>query len=157
MATNQPEVTLIRADAAEPPTSSSWARRWHLPHRPPPPSDGDDHDEDYGRHDEAELDEPHLPRLTAIERQGRQLYRDLCVECHAADGSGQNWIGRFLEPNPPSLRRDEVASDRLANVILKGLVNTSMPAFESVLDQPALDALIAYLDVAFMRTQDNAP
>ena len=152
MPAQEPGVTLINAnlEIEGSAVEAGWHQRWHLPHQPPPPPDGDDHDEDYGRHDQDEIDEPGVPDLSAIEKQGRRLYRDLCAECHAADGSGQNWIGRFLEPHPPSLGRDGASADRLAEVIAKGLINTSMPAFKNVLDPPSINALVAYIEAAFI-------
>ena len=153
MPRTQPGVTLVNASVQAEGSASpaAWHRRWQLPHQPPPAPDDDDHDEEYGRHDQDEIEEPVLTDLSTIEQRGRRLYRRLCAECHAADGSGQNWIGRFLEPNPPSLRRESASPERLAQVIAKGLVNTSMPAFEQALDPPAIDALIAYIDAAFIR------
>jgi cytochrome c oxidase cbb3-type subunit 3 len=94
-----------------------------------------------------------LRRLTSREKQGEQLYLANCAFCHAADGSGKNWIGSFLEPHPRNLS-DPVAmqgmtEERLATVIRNGLPGTSMPAWKNVLNSRQIEAIIAYVQRAF--------
>lgn len=96
---------------------------------------------------------PVLSDPTPIEARGEWLYREGCAQCHAADGRGANWIGRFLQPHPPDLtdpatiiRLNDV---RLKQVILDGLADTSMPAFRSVLSPGDADAIAAYMKRAF--------
>lgn len=91
--------------------------------------------------------------LSATASRGKVLYEDNCAFCHAADGTGRNWIGSFLEPRPRDLtapdfrlRDDEGA---LRERIRAGLPGTSMPAWGAVLDDAEIDAIVAFLQAAF--------
>ena len=103
----------------------------------------------YARHDIA----PEINALTPIEKKGKQLFEDNCAFCHAADGTGKNWIGSFLEPHPRNLTDENsmagMTPARLRRAIEEGLEETSMPAWKNVLDKEEIDALIAYIHVAF--------
>jgi len=96
---------------------------------------------------------PKVAGLSRDERQGEKLFQDNCAFCHAADGTGKNWIGAFLEPHPRNLTDPAFMSaiDRkhLRRVIRDGLPGTSMPAWKSVLSEHQVDAVIAYIDRAF--------
>lgn len=84
---------------------------------------------------------------------GEKIFQDNCAFCHAADGTGKNWIGSFLEPHPRNLRDPSFMSsmthDRLAQVIREGLPGTSMPAWKHVLDDEQIRAVTRYVDTAF--------
>jgi cytochrome c oxidase cbb3-type subunit III len=109
-------------------------------------------------------DERHAPKLTAastLERRGEALFRKNCAFCHAADGSGRNWIGTFMEPHPrdltdPAFRRAATRA-RLVQSIREGLPGTSMPAWKSVLAQSDIDAIVAYVRHAFGPYTDRVP
>jgi len=103
----------------------------------------------FARHDKA----PGLSDLSEQERLGESLFQGNCAFCHAADGSGMNWIGSFLEPHPRDLT-DAVAmagmtTERLRHVIENGLPGTTMSAWRSVLNAKEIDAIIAYISRAF--------
>ncbi len=105
----------------------------------------------YAKHDIA----PDIPGLTAAEQRGKAIYDQNCAFCHAADGTGKNWIGAFLQPNPRNFT-DPVASkhldlDHVRLAIREGLPNTSMPAWSSVLKPDEIDAVAAYVERAFLR------
>ena len=129
-----------------------------------PHDDHDEHhdeDEEYGRGYAHGEDNPHdrIPLLTGLSEQqsaGRHLYQRACALCHAADGTGQNWIGNFLDPSPPDFNDPGVAArlddGRLNEAILDGLRGTSMPAFRSALDHDQVEAIISYLKRAFLKT-----
>ncbi len=115
--------------------------------------------EDYGRGYGHEDENPHdripvLTDLTPRQRAGRNLYQRACALCHAADGTGRNWIGTFLDPNPPSFTDADAATspsdDDLRQVILGGLPNTSMPAFREVLETEQIEEIITYMRRAFL-------
>jgi len=96
---------------------------------------------------------PKVEGLNALEKKGETLYQQNCAFCHAADGTGRNWIGTFLEPHPRDLTSPEYMSamtrERLTAVIKEGLPNTSMPAWKSVLSDGDIKALIAYIGRVF--------
>ena len=96
---------------------------------------------------------PPLRHPTAGQRRGEKLFQDNCAFCHAADGTGKNWIGAFLEPHPRDLTnpqfRAAMSEPRYREVILKGVPGTSMPAWSSVLSAAQIDDLISYIEVAF--------
>ena len=84
------------------------------------------------------------------------LYLENCEFCHAADGTGKNWIGSFLEPRPRDFTSSEFrllqAPSALRELIKGGLEGTSMPAWRHVLSDDQIDDIIAYMDVAFGAT-----
>ena len=122
--------------------------RDHFSHRSPP-LDAISGASPYARHDV-----PTIPgAMTALEKRGLDLYQINCAFCHAPDGTGQNWIGSFLEPRP----RDFTASDfalidapvALREIIKSGIPDSSMPAWRHVLNDDDIDAIIAYMKRAF--------
>jgi len=96
---------------------------------------------------------PKLNGLSAKERRGERLFQNNCAFCHGADGTGQNWIGRFMEPPPRNLQdpafMKKATRGSIAHAIREGLPNTSMPAWKSVLKDIDLQAIIAYINRAF--------
>ena len=96
---------------------------------------------------------PQLADMTLLEQRGQKLFQANCAFCHAADGTGKNWIGSFLEPHPRNLRdpksMDGMTRARLAATIREGLPNTSMPAWKSVLSVEDIAAIVAYVAKAF--------
>lgn len=96
---------------------------------------------------------PQLAGLSAQQRMGESLYQENCAFCHAADGTGRNWIGSFLEPHPRDLTSpafmSTMTAERLSGVIRDGLPETSMPAWKSVLKDHEIQAIIAYVGRAF--------
>lgn len=103
----------------------------------------------YAEHDVA----PALLQLSAEEQQGQQLFQDNCAFCHAADGTGKNWIGSFLDSHPRDLTDNTFMSlvdrPRLRMIIRDGVVGTSMPAWRAVLNDAQIDALVSYISRAF--------
>lgn len=111
----------------------------------------------YHLHDTA----PQLAGLSVQESRGQALFQDNCSFCHAADGTGKNWIGSFLQPHPRDLTEPAFMSGmtrkRLAGVIRDGLPGTSMPAWKSVLTGPEIQAVIAYISRAFHPLAPDTP
>jgi len=96
---------------------------------------------------------PVLRDATPRERLGERLYQGNCAFCHAADGSGRNWIGAFLEPHPRDLRDPALArlsDEALADRIARGVPGSAMPAWGRVLDREQILAIVAYLRKAFL-------
>lgn len=122
----------------------SYPRR-HYSHRDEHTVDATSGATPYAIHDIA----PQLVNLTPLEQRGETLFQHNCAFCHGADGTGKNWIGTFLEPHPRDLTSPEfmttMTKRRLRQVIRTGLPGTSMPAWQSVLSDEEIEALIAYV------------
>ncbi|HIJ83573.1 MAG TPA: c-type cytochrome [Magnetococcales bacterium] len=103
----------------------------------------------YARHDIP----PVISDLTPQQRQGEALFQKNCAFCHGADGTGQNWIGQFLEPHPRNLTDSGFMAGQTAISLLKtlqeGLPGTSMPAWKSVLSDEELIAILHFIHRAF--------
>lgn len=98
--------------------------------------------------------QPDTSELSAKQKRGAALFQQNCAFCHAADGTGKNWIGSFLEPHARNLTSDAIISqavDRLEQVIRNGLEGTSMPAWKHVLSDNQINDVISYLK----RNQNN--
>ena len=99
-------------------------------------------------------DIPPRPRgLTRSQKTGERLFQANCAFCHAADGTGKNWIGSFLEPHPRNLRdtvfMSGITRTHFIAVVQDGLPNTSMPAWKNVLTTKQIEAVADYVDKAF--------
>ena len=110
----------------------------------------------YARHDIP----PKLTKLTALEQQGEALFQQNCAFCHAADGTGRNWIGSFLQPPPRNLvsatAMQGMTRARLKKVIRDGLPGTTMPAWKAVLNDSQMNAIITYVSRAFHPLPEEA-
>jgi len=97
---------------------------------------------------------PALHRPSARVRRGERIYQRDCAHCHAADGTGRNWIGSFLEPHPPDLTaapvRARLSRDLVVRVTRDGVPGTSMPSWRGVLRPAEIDAVSAYVIAAFV-------
>lgn len=114
-----------------------------------------EHDDEYGGVFALHNTPPRLTGLSRVQRRGEKLYQANCAFCHAADGTGGNWIGRFVEPNASDLTRHTEATlppARLREIIREGLPGTSMPAWQAVLKPAQVEAVGAYVVRAFYRT-----
>lgn len=96
---------------------------------------------------------PKVSGLSRSERLGEKLFQANCAFCHAADGTGKNWIGSFLEPHPRNLRDPEFMSglsrERFLEAVGNGLANTSMPAWKNVLSLRQINAVADYVHRVF--------
>ncbi len=101
---------------------------------------------------------PVIDVLTQQETRGGQLFLDNCAFCHGGDGTGRNWIGSFMEPRPRDLTNPEamagMSHPHLVGVIRDGLPGTSMPAWKSVLSEPEIQDVAAYIHRAFHPLQE---
>lgn len=110
----------------------------------------------YSKHDVA----PPVAGLSERQRQGGELFQANCEFCHAADGTGKNWIGTFMQPPARDLT-DATAmagmtQGRLEAVIAEGLPGTSMPAWRHVMDEAQIEAVADYVMQVFV-PQDTNP
>lgn len=103
----------------------------------------------YGKHDIP----PKISDTSPQVKQGEGIFQKNCAFCHGADGTGKNWIGSFLEPHPRNLTSKEemygMSRERLRLAITYGVSGTKMPAWGGVLNKEQINALIAYINVAF--------
>jgi mono/diheme cytochrome c family protein len=101
-------------------------------------------------------DRPAIPTRTSTHiMQGMALFQQNCAFCHAADGTGKNWIGSFLEPHPRDFTDPEFLMisrrEHLKSVILDGLAGQSMPAWRDVLSDEEVEEIIDYMQATFGR------
>lgn len=144
-----------RAQPATPtltPHAVSFPRHGYSPFNTPSPKtdvDALSSATPYSKHDRP----PQIANLTAQEKRGAQLFQANCAFCHAADGSGKNWIGTFLQPHPRDLTQPtfihNVTPAQLVQTIRMGLPGTSMPAWKEVLTDVEINAIAAYITRAF--------
>lgn len=110
----------------------------------------------YAKHDQA----PKLADLTPQERRGESLFQANCAFCHAADGTGGNWIGAFLEPHPRNLTDPAAMAGmtraRLKQAIREGVAGTPMSSWKQVLSDDEIDAVVAYITRAFLPAPADA-
>ncbi len=103
----------------------------------------------YARHDIS----PIVEHLSAEAVKGEQLWRQNCAFCHAGDGTGENWIGSFLEPKPRDLTEPSFMRAMTRALLLRrirvGISGTSMPAWKDVLSDNQIHQIISYIDEAF--------
>ena len=96
---------------------------------------------------------PQLSNPTPQQREGERLYQANCAFCHAADGTGRNWIGGFIEPHPANFKDGafmaKLTRGRMRRAIDDGVVGTSMPSWKSVLEPKEIDAIMSYIALAF--------
>ena len=104
----------------------------------------------YSAHDKLPL----VDDLNQQQQLGETLFQANCAFCHAADGSGKNWIGSFLESQPRDLTDAKVmqamTTERLQEVIRNGLPETSMPAWRHVLSATEIEAVASYVMKVFV-------
>lgn len=106
----------------------------------------------YAVHDIA----PVIDSLSAEEKLGESLFQENCAFCHAADGTGKNWIGSFLEPSARDLTSKPmktVDEQKLVNIISDGLPGTTMSAWKAVLSEAQIRAIAKYVLRAFIHTE----
>ncbi len=104
----------------------------------------------YSVHDKV----PEVEGLTLQQQQGEVIYQGNCEFCHAADGTGKNWIGSFIEPNARDLTDPDamagMTTARLVEVIRNGLPGTTMSAWKNVLKPHEIEAVAAYVMRVFV-------
>ena len=92
---------------------------------------------------------PSLTELSPAAERGKHLFQQNCAFCHAADGTGRNWIGRFLEPHPRDLTKPHILQmgiQKFIETIKEGLPGTSMPAWKNVLSDSQIGEIFTYLE-----------
>ena len=108
----------------------------------------------YVVHDRA----PSVVGLAPSEQQGQELFQKNCAFCHAADGTGRNWIGSFLDAHPRDLTGVRVAAlttAQLVSVVSNGIKDTTMPAWKTVLTTYQIRAVVSYVQRVFVNIPER--
>lgn len=88
-------------------------------------------------------------RLSEDEQRGQKLFSINCAFCHGEDGSGKNWIGAFLDAPPQDLTDARFLAINTAESLLAkiqwGKKDTSMPAWNNVLDASSIQSIVAFI------------
>jgi len=130
-------------------TPARLAQRFSAGHAPKLRPDTTSGATPYAQHDTA----PVFSDLTAQQRRGEALFQANCAFCHAADGTGKNWIGSFLQPHPRNLTdatgMSAMTRQHVRQVIRNGVKGSTMSAWKSVLTDEQIDSIIAYIQRAF--------
>lgn len=139
------------------PTAASYPRGTYVPQTSfpaPPPPDAMSGASLYARHDLP----PVVTDLTPTQRLGERIFQENCAFCHAADGTGRNWIGSFLDPRPRNLtdpaQMAGMNAYRLAVAIRCGLPYTSMPGWREILNAEEILATMHYIHRVFHPLSD---
>ncbi|HLE44846.1 MAG TPA: c-type cytochrome, partial [Methylomirabilota bacterium] len=96
----------------------------------------------------------------ADETRGKQVYEQKCALCHGASGKGDGPAAELLLPRPrdftagkykirSTLSGQPPSDEDLVRVIKAGMPGTSMPAWEKVLKDDEVRAVVAYVKVFF--------
>ncbi len=97
---------------------------------------------------------PVLENPSAALAIGERLFQANCAFCHAADGTGKNWIGSFMEPPARDLtdpkRMADMTKARLITTITQGLPGTPMSAWGHVLSQAQIESVAEYVMTVFI-------
>ncbi|HKZ75863.1 MAG TPA: c-type cytochrome, partial [Actinomycetota bacterium] len=94
------------------------------------------------------------------ETRGKQVYEQKCALCHGASGKGDGPAAELLLPRPrdftagkykirSTLSGQPPSDEDLVRVIKAGMPGTSMPAWEKVLKDDEVRAVVAYVKVFF--------
>ena len=115
--------------------------------------DGTEHVDDYETPTVHDIP-PMLVDATDAERRGAALYESACAVCHASDGSGKNWIGKFLRPHPTDFTTTQFAAEfdleRFIAQTRDAETGTTMPSFRAVMSNEELAAIAAYVRKVFV-------
>lgn len=88
-------------------------------------------------------------------RQGEQVYRRNCEQCHGVQGDGAGLAAQYLTPRPRDYRKgvfkfnstgygNKPRRDDLLRIVRQGIVGTSMPSFQR-LTKSDLEAVVDYV------------
>ncbi len=87
--------------------------------------------------------------LSVKAQRGQQLFSINCAFCHGEDGTGKNWIGAFLDAPPQDLTDTAFLAintpESLLAKIQWGKKDTSMPAWNKVLDDSSIQNIVAFI------------
>jgi cytochrome c oxidase cbb3-type subunit 2/cytochrome c oxidase cbb3-type subunit I/II len=85
------------------------------------------------------------PPTAAQLAEGAAVFSQNCVSCHGATGEGNGPAGLNLARKPTNFHLKQPDTARAGDVMLNGIVGSSMPAWKTTLAEPRRDAVVAYL------------
>jgi len=116
-------------------------------------------DEDVDAEDYAEL-ETFPGGLAGDPVWGKSFYQTNCAECHGKDGDGKGRRAYFMTTKPKKFlsyaASVELGREELFKGISKGVIGTTMPAWEKVLDNQQIANVGEYVFRAFLHPKDYA-
>ena len=94
--------------------------------------------------------------------KGVGLYRQHCVHCHGVSGDGEGPTAPFLNPYPRDFRRgtfkfkstpigSKPTTEDLQRVVTHGVAGTAMPAFNAILKDGEIEAIVDYVKYLSIR------
>ena len=96
-----------------------------------------------------------LPATDSVLEQGRFYYERFCVACHGVRGGGDGPAAKGLRPRPPALaitgRYPMIPDGYYFWRIKEGgrAFGTPMPSFDSLLTDPEIWSVVAYIRAGF--------
>ena len=82
--------------------------------------------------------------VARADNAGETVFKQKCTACHAADGSGNNFMGKKLNiPDLRSVEAQKLSDAELTEIITKG--KNKMPAYEKTLKAEEIKGLVAYI------------
>jgi high-affinity iron transporter len=92
-----------------------------------------------------------LPVRAADHALGRQVFVDRCAACHGDQGFGDGPAANAIEPRPRNFHDPEFWKGRTAEALRAVVAHgkgpaSMMPAFEGVLSDAQIDAVVEYLE-----------
>ncbi len=85
---------------------------------------------------------------------GEQTYRDRCLVCHGAQGSGNAFVATVLDPPPKNFTsaesKRELTRERMIRSATEGRPGTAMMPWKDVLSPEEIDAVVGYIRTRLM-------
>ena len=108
------------------------------------------------------------PATSAPSSQGKAVYDKHCVECHGSTGKGDGPAAMMLVPHPRDftsgrykIRSTESGSiptdDDLLRSVRQGLYGSAMPAWEAILSDADIHAVVQYIKTLSPRFAEEQP
>src|SRR5437899_1078779 len=100
--------------------------------------------------------------------RGKQIYDAHCVECHGADGKGDGPAAHLMIPRPRDFTRGRYkirstesgsvpSDDDLLRTVRQGLYASSMPAWQKLLPDDDIKAVVDYVKTLSPRFKAEQP
>ena len=91
---------------------------------------------------------------------GKNLYTQNCAGCHKDDGTGgeKEFEGKKIKPdNLTDDRRKALTDEKIISVMMKGVEEEGMPAFEGKLSEGEMRDVVKYIRVELQKMPKDKP